>query len=289
MKINLPATASFLLATLGVSAAPLTSTTAVHTKPDAASPAITFLKAGTEPTPAADKLGSTPAGWMAVQVAGPFEAYVENRDLSKSLDVKPGALIRQAPKPEAGVLAVAEKSDKTTITGLRGKWTQIKLEKTLTGYIKVDAAPGYTPPIATTPATAAPASAAPAPTSKSPAPPVAPPPVAPAPVAPGVYGTAGSGQAAPMVNLGDGGATTLPRQFAGRFVSTRRPLAPRRPYDYALNDDSGKRYAYLDVSKLLLTEQIEKYVGHAVVVYGAARATPEGRDIVIQVETLQLK
>jgi hypothetical protein len=255
--------------------APLTETTAVHTRPDPASPAITFLKAGTEPTPAPDALATTPAGWMAIDLPGPFAGYVENKDLTKSLDVKPGAPIRLAPRTDAGVLAVADKGDKTAITGLHGKWTQINLEKKLTGYIKVAAAPGYMPPIATTPATA-------------PTAPNSPAPMAPAPVAPAAYGTAGPGQAAPMVALGDS-SSSLPRQFAGRFVSTRNPLRPRRPYDYALNDNAGKRYAYLDVSKLLQTEQIESYVGHDVVVFGAARATADGKDIVIQIETLQLK
>ncbi len=92
-----------------------------------------------------------------------------------------------------------------------------------------------------------------------------------------------------MVNLGDGGSTTLPRQFAGKFVSTRRPFAPRRPFDYALEDDAGKRYAYLDISKLLLTEQIEKYVDRHVVVFGTARNAPDAKDIVIAIETLQLR
>ena len=90
------------------------------------------------------------------------------------------------------------------------------------------------------------------------------------------------------MDLGDGGGAALPRQFAGWFVSTRRPFMPRRPYDYALNDDAGRRYTYLDLSKLLLTEQIEKYVGHKVVVFGRARPAG-GQDIVITVETLQLR
>jgi len=258
-------------------AAPLTETTAVHTRPDTASPAITFLKAGTEPAPVANTMATTPAGWMAVEVPGPFEGYVENKDLSKSLDVKAGASIRLAPRADAGVLAIAEKGDKTKITGLHGKWTQVSLEKNLIGYIHVGGAPGYMPPIATTPAAAAAPAASPTPA-----------PLAPAPVAPSAYGVGGPGQPAPMVSLGDS-SSTLPRQFAGRFASTQSPFRPRRPYDFALNDDAGKRYAYLDVSKLLQTEQIESYVGHDVVVFGAARATADGKDIVIQVETLQLR
>lgn len=256
--------------TAALGAAPLTETTAVHTKPDATSPAVSFLKAGTEPVAVAGSLASPPAGWMAIELPGPFEGYVENKDLTKSLDVKPGAPIRLAPKADAGVLVLAEKMDKSTITGLRGKWTQIKLEKNLTGYIRIGTAPGYLPAIATARGAAVP-------------------PLESAPVAPAAYGTATEGRPAPMVNLGDGGGGALPRQFAGRFVSTRRPFTPRRPYDYALVDDAGKRYAYLDISKLLLTDQIENYIDHPVVVFGTARTAATSKDLVIDIETLQLK
>ncbi len=254
-----------------LAAAPLAATSAVHTRPDPTSPAFTSLKAGTEPVAAASRLGTTPAGWMAVEIPGPFEGYVENKDLAKSLDVKPGASIRLAPKADAGVLAVAEKDDKATITGLRGKWTQISLEKKIIGYIHIGGTAGYRPPIATAPATAASST-----------------PMSPPPVAPVAYGVGGTGQPAATVSVGDP-SSALPRQFAGRFVSTRRPFTPRRPYDYALNDDAGKRYAYLDTSKLLLTDQIEKYLDHAVVVFGAPKSVSGGRELVIQVETLQLK
>lgn len=275
---------SRVIAALGLSAvvaavaAPLKETTAVHTRPDRASAAITYLKAGTEPTPAPDGVATTPAGWMAVELPGPFEGYVENKDLSKSLDVKPGTPIRLAPKADAGVLVTAEKGDKVEITGLRGRWTQISLEKKIIGYVNIGGVPGYAPPIATAPATSAPSGSSA---------PMQPAPMAAAPVTPGVYGVAAPGQAAPTVNLND--ANSLPRQFAGRFVSTRRPFTPRRPYDYALNDDAGKRYAYLDISKLLQTDQIDKYVGHSVVVFGTAKPVPNSKEMVIQVETLQLK
>lgn len=282
MKIKLPAAAALLLAACQAAlAAPLATTTAVHTKADIASPTMTTLAAGTEPKPAPGAIASTPAGWMAVELAGPFEVYVEKKDLAKSLDVKPGIPMRLKPAADAAVLALAEKGDKTEITGLTGKWTKLKLEKTLVGYIQVSATPGYTPPIATTPAPAPVmpvASTQPAPT-----------PMSAPPVSPGVYGAAGGGQASPMLNLGDGGSASLPRQFAGMFVSTRRPFTPRRPYDYALNDNAGKRYAYVDISKLLQTDQIEKYVNHQVVVFGTAKATPDGKEFVIQVETLQLR
>lgn len=259
----LHSSALFLSALASLVAAPLTVTTAVHTKPDLAAPAISFLKAGTEPIAAAG--ASAPDDWMAVALPGPFEGYVENKDLTKSLDVKPGTSIRLAPKAEAGVLAVAEAGDKATITGLRGRWTQISLEKTLVGFIRIGGPSAGLPLIATTPAM--PPSGAP-------------------PSAPAASTTTAPGQPAPSA---EDGTSSLPRQFVGKFVSTRRALAPRRPYDYALNDSAGKRYAYLDISKLLLTEQIEAYLDRNVAVFGTARNTADGKEIVVTVETLQLK
>lgn len=273
MKTNslLLAVAS-LAAAAALRATPLPSTTAVHTKPDDTSPAITVLKAGTDPVAAPDTLGSTPAGWMAVELPGPFDGYVQDKDLTKGLDMKPGAAIRLAPEATAGVLTTAEKDDKTNITGQHGRWLQIRLDRKLVGYIAIGGTPGYLPPIATAPAGGAPGAA----------------PMSPAPVAPGAYGPAVPGHAAPTVALGDS-AGTLARQFAGKFVSTRSPFHPRRPYDWALNDDADKRYAYLDVTKLLQTEQIENYAGHNVVVFGAVKATADGKDLVVEVESLQLK
>jgi hypothetical protein len=265
----LSVTLACLVTTCVVNGAPLQETAAVHAKPDASSATITYLKAGSEPVAAQDGLASTPAGWMAVEIPGPLEGYAESKDFTKGLDIKPGTAIHSAPDMKSGVIAVAEKGDKTSITGLHGKWTQVNVDKKIVGYINVGGSAGYVPPIATTPATSTQ-------------------PLSPAPIAPIAYGVGGPGQPAPTVNLGDS-SSTLPRQFAGIFVSTRSVLHPRRPFDWALNDNAGKRYAYVDISKLLLTDQIEKYVSHWVVVFGAPKPTADGKDIVIQVESLQLK
>lgn len=272
MKTNRSLLVVWLASAAAAFAAPLAGTTAVHTKADESSPAITYLKAGTEPVPVAGALATTPAGWLAVELPGPFEGYVLNKDIKKNLDVSIGAAIHLAPKNESGVLTTMEPGDKAEITGLHGRWTQLQVEKKITGYIHLGAAPGYLPPVATTPATSA-----------------APAPLAPAPVPATAYGVTTAGKPAPMLNLGDAGGATLARLFQGRFVSTRSAFKPRRPYDWALNDDAGKRYAYADISKLLLTDQIEAYVDHVVVVYGAARPVPGTKDIVIEVESLQLK
>lgn len=263
-----------LIATVAAQAAPLGAPTAVHTKPDANAPVISVLAPGTEPMPAADALATTPAGWMAVKLTGPFEGFVFNGDVDKALNIKPGAAIRLQPAKDAGVLAVMSKGDKTTITGLHGKWSRIKLEKAVTGFIHVAGpATAVTQPVLhdSAPMAPLPAQSGAAAPATAPAPAYLPPP-APA-----------------STNVSDAGSGVLPRLFQGKFVSTRRPFMPRRPYDWQLNDDAGVRYAYLDISKLLLTEQIEKFVDHDVVVYGTPKAAGDGKNIVIAVESLRLK
>lgn len=255
---------AFLALGLTIQAAPLSTPTAVHTQPNSNAAVVTVLSAGTEPTTALpDPTRATAAGWMAVTVAGPFEAYVQNKDIDKGLHVKTGAAIHLQPSTSSGVLTTMELGDKTSITGLHGKWTQINVDKRVIGYIKVGSTgPGQNqaPDLVS--------SAQPAYNAGYPQPAAA--------------------IAAPTV-LPAGANETLPRLFQGQFVSTRRPFTPRRPHDWQLNDEAGVRYAYLDISKLLLTDQIENYADREVVVYGMPKAMADGKNIVIQVENMRLK
>jgi len=262
-KILAPILFGICIATLR--GATLAQTTAVQTRPDDNAPVIALLKAGTEPVPAPDSV-SAPAGWMAVSVAGPFDGYVVNSDLTKQLDVRPGAPIRLEPKPDAGIITVGEKGDKTHLTGLHGNWTQIRVDKTLIAYIRTGAA-----------------AASPSPS------PLPPPRDLSAPIS--TIGAApGASAAAPQpAPSGETSPAGLARSFEGRFASTRHPFSPRRPYDWELLDGSGRRYAYLNIGKLLLTDQIENYSNHEVAVFGALKPVPGGKDLVIEVESLRLR
>ena len=270
MNKSILSLALFLLGTVGLVAAPLAQTAAVHTRPDPAAPTITFLKAGMTPTLVSDPLGSTPSGWLAVRLSGPFEAYVENKAIGKSLEVRVGSSFHLQPRTDATVISLMEAGDKASISGLRGRWTQVQLEKDIIGYVRVSggAVLAQSEPLLRD---------VPAPGLQSPS------------AVPAMLPPVESGRPRPMTDLGDGGSSALPRLFQGKFISSKRPFTPRRPYDWQLNDGAGVRYAYLDVSKLLLTDQIEKYIGRVVVVYGTAEPMPGGRDIVILVETLQMQ
>lgn len=263
MKLNTALFAAFVVGASAVlHAAPLAETTAVYSKPDASSKPVASLKAGTEP--AAAPGAAAPAGWTAVTLPGPHEVYAANKDVTKSLDVRPGSPYLTDAKADAPVLAVAEKDDKTEIIDYRGKWTKFRLTKPVVGYIKGSVKTAA--PIAVVAPAPVKDSAAPAPSSSQP--------------------VTAIGKAAPV---GDGASSALPRLFQGKLASTYNPLRPRRPYDFQLNDDAGARYAYVDVSKLLATEQINKYLDRTVVVYGTAKAVPGTKDMVVVAESLQLR
>jgi hypothetical protein len=262
MKIKFTLTAAALAGCAALGAATLNQSTAVQSQPDPSAPVIAILKAGTEQPAPSDKGGPPPAGWTSVEVDGPFEGYVRNKDLTKQLDVRPGSSIYLAPKSDSGVLAVFEKGDKAEITGLHGAWTQLRLEKTLVGYIFT----GAPQPIESAP-------------------------VAPAAMAAAVETPAAPAAAAasPDAATPSGGGAPLARLFEGKLASAKGLFNPHPPYAWQLVDSSGTRIAYVDLANLLLTEQIDSYADHAVVVLGSMSTVKDSKDLVIAVEGLRLK
>ncbi len=245
-----------------------TRSTPVHVRPDSGSVVVKLVNPG-ETLPKTITVGGTPDGWIAVALPGPHEVFVRNSEINKSLDVKPGAPLRLKAETDAAVLTHATAEDDMEITGLRGRWTQLTLNQTVTGYIFDAPGPGST--------TAAQVKKTPVQDVNS------------------VTPTAGSsarptvGQAVDRTAAERRSLAELPRLFEGRLSSTRSPLRPRRPFDFALQADDGTRFAYLDLTRILLRTPVENYLNLNVVVYGVARPIPDTKDIVIAVESMQLR
>lgn len=260
MNIKLILLAGLLLSSRLV-ADTLATDTVVFAQTDARSAILARLKAGTTVT----VVGEAPAGWRRVEVTGPFEAYVHTQDITKGLDVREGAHLYTAPRKDAPLLTIAAAGDKSEITALvpgNNDFCQVRLEKKLQGFIAVGAA-------ANTP-------------GSLPAPLVSRPTPMPAPATPPV--------AAPSRPTRPGSTADLPRQFAGKLVLARRViLNPNPPYDYQLVDADGRRFAYVDTQRLLLTDKIETYLDRELSVTGTVRNTIDGQDLVIAAESLQLK
>ncbi len=268
-----------LLAASSLSAAPLSKTTAVHAQPNPSTPAIAVLNAGTEPVPASGLTVAVPSGWTAIELAGPHEVYVQGKDMMKSLDVKTGANFYTAPKIDSAILTTMVKGDVAEISGLHGRWHQIRLQKKIIGYIgddSVTSSPVVSPAGSTRPAistAAAPAgvnaathSASPVQIYASPAAPAAP--------------------LAPSNTLNPAAAAALPRLFEGIFVPAKRFLA-YKPYEYQLNDRSGQRYAFLDCSRIPKTEPLDRYFDRTITVYGSAHVIEGTKDLVIEADSIQ--
>jgi len=256
MKTTLCLIPAALLLAASLTAAPLLETTAIQSQPDASAPVIGYLKAGSEPVAAAGV--SAPSGWMAVEMAGPHEGYVNNSDFSKSLDVHPGAAVHVQPRADAPVLTTMQDGDKSEITGLRSGWTQIKLFKTITGYIRIG---GVSPAPGATGATPVAALPPPAVSAAEPAP----------------------------VLVSSSPANPLARMFQGKLVRAGRILfvAPRRDYQYQLENGEGQRIAFLDLSHVLTTEKMELILGHQVKLTGVLRQTENGKNLAIEVVSIE--
>lgn len=246
-----------------------TRATPIHVRPDSGSEVVKVVKAG-ESLPQSITLGTTPTGWIAVTLPGPHEVFVRNSDISKNLDVKPGAPMRLGAKSDAAVLTHATADDDMEITGLRGRWTQLTLNQAVTGYIfDADTATAATaaPLVQQAPVQDISTVRASSPISTAPQ----------------------RGKAVDRTDAERQSLAELPRLFEGILASTRSPLRPRRPYDFALQAQDGTRFAYLDLAKILLSTPVENYLNLQVVVYGVARPIPDTKDIVITVESVQLR
>jgi hypothetical protein len=237
----------------------LKTDTAVFVQTDPKSPVLARLKAGTTVT----VVGEAPTGWRRVEVSGPFEAFAHSRDITKGLEVREGGNIYAAPRKDAQIIAVAAAGDKSEVTGLvkgSNDWCEVRVEKKLQGFIAL----GETANVA--------ADARPVPPAATPAAPPA----------------TGSNLGRPVAMTGN--SANMPRALTGTLVLARRPiLNPNPPYDYQLTDASGRRLAYIDTKRLLLTDKIENFLDRQIDITGTMRNTIDGKDLVIAAESMSLK
>ena len=239
-----------LVATASLGAQPLTRDATVYARPEPSATVIKVLPAGTTPAAATSPAEPAPVGWLAVEVAGPHELYVDNKDVGKNLDVKAGAFFYLRPDRRAPVVATMQSGDAAELANLVGDYTSFRVEKPIVGYIKLASSVASVPAVPTRPAVIV------------------------------------SGPAA----TGDIGRAAMPRFYEGRFAATQNFITYKHPYNFQLIDSTGNRFAYLDISRLLLNDKVELFLDRVVVIYGTARTlNQEGTKRVIEVESLHLK
>ncbi len=241
----------FLLATAALRAEPLSRDATVYARPEPSATVLKVLPAGTEAVPAANPAEPAPAGWMAVEATGTYILYADNKDVGKNLDVRTGAFLYLRADRRSPVVATMQPGDRAEFVDIAGsEFTSYRVEKTLVGYIKLPSTISHVPAAPTRPQI-----------------------VVSGPAATGEIGRAG-----------------MPRFYEGRFAATQNFLAYKHPYNFQLVDSTGNRFAYLDVSRLLLTDKIDVFVDRVVIIYGTVRTlNQDGTKRVIEVESLHLK
>jgi len=251
------------------------------------------------------------ATWQAITLDGPFTLYVRNGDIDKGLAIKPASPLYLEPDNAAAVVAYAEEGDAITITGLRGRWTQIELDKPLTGYVSAQTGNAAATTSATSPAIST--LPVPIPSPEKNVSPTASTEDAtveiPEALAAEIEATTpqlvsqietGPEPSVETVTISDvAPATRRPpqeqykpalnrSQIQGKLVSTRKRFAPRRPYDWQINAKFSFRIAYLDFSRMQGTDQLARYEGRQVIVYGLVSPLGDGQ-YVMKVESIRLQ
>ncbi len=247
----------------------------VHLRPSESAPVIARLTEGETPNytearpPLTDE--QREAGWRAVSIVRNFSGYAHRSDVTKDLVLRPGSEIFQHQRrDERHLLTESTRDDLIEVTGISGDWASVSFRKPLTGFLREEVR--ATPPriIEEEPLFIEPEEIRDAP----------PPPPPPAetrgrPSPPPVT----SGSAIPE----DGSL----RIFEGRLARVRSFLGQSPPYPHQLLDHSGRRIAYLDLNRLLITVPLEKEFGTNLLVYGKAEPIPNRRDFVIRVEHMR--
>jgi hypothetical protein len=267
------ATQALAILLAAFAAAPLTRAATLEAPlPAYASPDASALILGTAQRGTRIAVGTAPSGWAAVELAGPHAVYVTEKDTLKNFEVRPGAAYLASPRADAPVIGLAGEKDPADFADVAGRFNKFSLNKPIIAYVRVPVTP--VAPVASAPA------ARPAPATDS-----LPPLLDDLPAT--LPQDLPASRSVPPGQSVQSGEPRLARAFFGVVASTRNPLRPRRPWDFQLNDDGGSRIAYLDISRLLLTEQLETFVGRPVSILGTAEN--EGNDLVIRVEALKLQ
>lgn len=256
----------------------------VHLQPSENAPVIARLAAGESPvfTDARPPLTSAQreAGWRAVSIMRNFSGYAHRSDVTKDLSLRPGAGIYVSrERDESQLLTKVERNDVVEVTVISGQWATVSIRKPVVGFIREPVGEETPEPPPAVVAMEEPLFIEP-----EEIPVQTPPPPAPETEAPRRRPAPAPGPATSGTELRED--TTL-RIFEGVLASSRSFLRAPSPYPYQLLDRSGRRIAYLDLNRMLMTVPMEEAIGTNFLVFGKAEPIPNRRDFVIRVEHMR--
>lgn len=203
-----------------------------------------------QPTPVMDEAKAA-LGWHFADFSGTVEGYVQDAKIGKDLLPVDNTLIHASPSTDSRVLSVYRFGDDLEVVDT-GVWWKIRFTGTFPVYFVLETPP----PLPAVTGTAEPVAAA--------APIIETAPVADAP-APAWISTV----PVPDDELEAPPPGAIGQRYDGIFRRSKKRfglLKPKSPY--YLEDASGDRIAWLDVSEIVLPGSIKSFLDQAVVIHG---------------------
>lgn len=224
--------------------------------------------------------GQTSTEWMTVPYDGNYVGFVEPAMINKDLTVREGAAIKLRADAASPTLATAGAGVEPQVIELNEDWVTVFYEGTAPVYFKrsAEAPVVESETITVSSAQPVPQTGATEPVTTAPQGMLAPVPVA--------------GQPAPGVDAATSGASTPPppppstelfeyrpdvlpdkklaRSWEGKLIKLRGFDKWFTDYTYALEDASGKRFAYVDFKRTLLFRPIQEFEDTYVIIEGTA-------------------
>ncbi len=242
----------------------------LHLEPDANSDVVAELDSSDERFESAESVfdaAKLAEGWNWFEYEGSFRGFVENREVGKDLEVSIGALVHLRPSSNSPILATIEEGDPAKVIWA-GDWVQIDFTKAVPVYFRYAGGAKSEIPKLANGATVANSTENDDQSSYP----------------------LGSNSAVPAGSASEGPAVTdLFRHFDGILQSTRKRVTSDELYQWKLVDPAGKRIAYLDTSKLLISSSLREYEGQNVVIYGETQSAKNTKIVVVIAKTLRLK
>lgn len=241
----------------------------VHLRPTTDSPVLGHLAEDAfrmkPPQPVSLSESEKQEGWEAISFLDNLRGFVRRNDLTKDLNVAPGAAVfLSAEENPARLVTRAEANDNFEVAKLSGDWVEVSFRKPVTGFIRrqADRAPDERKTETAE-----------------------------------VVDQADEEEVAEVADtrrrpISDRAAIPndgILRSFQGQLSKPRSFFGRQPPYPYQMVDSSGNRIAYLDLSKLLITAPMEHVLGRDYEFFGRAEPIAGRRDFVIHVERMQRK
>jgi hypothetical protein len=227
---------------------------------------------------AALKDAATKASEVSVDGA-PITAWVETAALGAGNVLAVGTPLREAADAAGTVIRASRAGDTIVPLRVEGSWTQVRVLPADSGRRPAASLAAPAPVVAT----AQPPAPEPVQNVVTPAPVAVAP--APAPVAAPTAPTAPAASA-PVLLPEDYQAV---RTFTGSLEAVTGFIWTTPPSRYELVDKDGYRLAFLDVSKLMKTVDLQSTLGRQVQVSGTVKGVRRGRDMLMSVDTLVLR